>query len=345
MREVKFCKPIVPDFLKVQELLSDSMYSGHLSNFGLLYHKAVSRLSRMLWLGPEKDIVLTSSGHTALMTAYAALGVKKLVVPDYTFTSTEQAAKLQGIETIVVDVDIDTGCLTTEILSSINEDYDAVVVVCPLSTIPDLKKLHDYCKENNKKLIIDGAATFGSKTSIYSLGDAYCFSFHATKTLPVGECGAVVLNKDKCDLAKSYITFGLNAEKKVELVGINAKVSEYTCAILLSLLDTVWESIGHRLDITYLYKRELGEFVLPSNDTKTVYTSLPIYVKDVSQDIIHKLAENNIQTIKYYQPLVGLPNTLELFNSNICLPTHQEVTEDDVNRIIKIIRECIFRSK
>ena len=337
MNSISFCKPSLPNFDDVADLLANSMRSGHLSNFGPLYRRATKKLSEVLNL-VDKEPVITSSGHTALMTAYSVLGVDKVIVPDYTFVSTLCAAELQGIKTIVSDVDVNTGSFTPEILDSIDEDFDAVVVVCPLSIIPDLKALHDYCIKNNKKMIVDGAATFGSSTDIYSYGDAYCMSFHATKTLSVGEGGAVVLSKSLVDKAEEYITFGLSKNKEVLSVGINAKVSEYTCAILLSLLDGMSYDTSMRYRNVKLYKEYLEEYMLPSFAEKTVYSSLPLYIPEYSDRVIEKLRRIGVQALKYYKPLVGRDNAVKLFNMSVCLPTHHGLREQDVLNIIKTVR-------
>lgn len=338
MDPIKFCSPIIPDMSEVSDMLEDSFKSGHLSNFGVLYERAVESLKLNLNI-PYRDVVLTSSGHTSLMTALSVLGVRSVVVPDYTFVSTAISASLQGINVIISDVDLKTGSLSVNELKKISEPYDAVIVVCPLSTIPDLSIISSFCKKNNKKLIIDGAATFGSSDFIFSYGDAYCMSFHATKTLPVGECGAVLLNKGLEEKAKSYINFGFDKNKNISIEGINAKVSEYTCAVLLSLLNNSEGFIKSRIKIGEMYREVFGDLVLPSFAEKTAYASFPVYFKteDKRDKIFSALKEKEIQVLKYYIPIKKLKNSNYLYKHNICLPCHHNLTQRNIKRIIDTI--------
>jgi dTDP-4-amino-4,6-dideoxygalactose transaminase len=193
---------------------------------------AVDKLRKYFLLDDGRKVTLTSSGHTALMAAYAAVGAKNVLMPAYTFESTRAAATLQGINVILVDSEVNNPCLTVDKIKEISlSSYDTVVVVCPLSIIPDLKSISDFCRENNKKLIVDGAATFGTTNdnSIFNYGDVFCMSFHATKTLSVGECGCTMANEELSDKIKKYITFGFDDSRTPVMVGMNAKVSDSTC--------------------------------------------------------------------------------------------------------------------
>jgi dTDP-4-amino-4,6-dideoxygalactose transaminase len=164
-----------------------------------------------------------------------------------------------------VDSEVNNPCLTVDKIKEISlSSYDTVVVVCPLSIIPDLKSISDFCRENNKKLIVDGAATFGTTNdnSIFNYGDVFCMSFHATKTLSVGECGCTMANEELSDKIKKYITFGFDDSRTPVMVGMNAKVSEYTCAVLLDLLSTIDSVLMVKGANSYYYNKRLKEKVL-----------------------------------------------------------------------------------
>ena len=342
---VPFCKPVLPNFNNLEYLLKDSMRSGHLSNFGNLYHTAVNLLIRKLGLHEDVGIVLTSSGHTALMAAYAALDVKRLVVPSYTFEATRAAATLQGIGVKLADVSPETGCLDVESLSRVpNDSYDSVVVVAALSTIPDLDKLSEYCKGLGKKLIVDGAPTFGTG-GIYNYGDAYCLSFHATKTLPIGEGGAVILNSDLVESAKQYITFGFDKNKNVKMTGINGKLSEYSCAILVDLLGKIDWYVDKRIRNLEYYKKRFGYLIPQSFVDRTVYCSLPIVLNSEkkARNCLRELNSKGVQALQYYKPLdVNFEVSNSLYKRNVCLPIHHGLSCEDLNFICDTVLDAIW---
>ena len=339
---VPFCKPVLPNFNNLEYLLKDGMRSGHLSNFGNLYHTAVNLLIRKLGLHEDVGIVLTSSGHTALMAAYAALDVKRLVVPSYTFEATRAAATLQGIEVKLADVSPETGCLDVESLSKIpNDAYDSVVVVAALSTIPDLDRLSTYCKGLGKKLIVDGAPTFGTG-GIYNYGDAYCISFHATKTLSIGEGGAVILNNALVESAKQYITFGFDKNKNVKMTGINGKLSEYSCAVLVDILRRVDFYVNRRVENLEQYKKRFGHLIPKSFVNKTVYCSLPIVLNSAGKasECLKMLNSEGVQALQYYKPLdTSFEVSNSLYRRNVCLPIHHGVGCKEVDFICDIVLE------
>ena len=338
---IPLCQPTIPDMGTVRRYLVESFQSGQLSNFGPAYQKLHEQLVDYLCLNNKKDIVLTSSGHTALMTAYNVLDIKTPVMPAFTFESTRGAAKLQGIDPTLVDVDPNTGCITTEILEKIKYDYDSVVVVAALSTIPNLADISEFCKNRCKKLIIDGAATFGTE-DIYNYGDAYCISFHATKTLSIGEGGAIILNRDRIDSAKQFINFGLNENKEITRVGINGKLSEYSCAIGLTLMDVIKDNVARRLQNSDIYKDRIGDLIPKSYSIDTVYKFLPIFANTESQaNIIRStLKENGIVTLQYYRPLSwDHRNSISLYSRSISLPIHPGVSRAEIKSICELVKQ------
>lgn len=331
---IRFCGPLIPDMLAIEKYIRPSFNSGYLSNFGQAYNVFCERLHCFLKLDDDKEIVIVSSGHTALQAAYYVLGTKRPAVTDYTFRSTLCAS---FDDPVVVDCD-KQGFLD---IDGINDECDGVALVCPISRIPDIKKYEEICRKRNIPLVIDGAATFGTP-DIYNHGDCFCLSFHATKTFPIGEGGAVVCSKEVAKKIKQYINFGFDEHKNPIMHGTNAKVSEYTCAIGLAILDEIEKDNGpldKRLRNSRIYNKRLSEFVLPTFSSKTIYQTFPIYVnnKDMAKKIRDKLRENDIEFLQYYKPLTYLSNARTLYENNICLPCHQDISEEQINQICDII--------
>ena len=340
LESVKFCGVVKPNFSDVNSYLTTSFNRGKLSNFGWCYEAFQSRLQYRWFNSWCRSSVIVSSAHTALMAAYSVLEIKRPIMPAYTFRSTYVAATIQGIEPLLVDVDRDTGCLTPEIIKSIDPaTYDSVVVVCSLSVIPELQAINELCKELDKKLIIDAAPCFGTE-GIYSYGDAVCVSFHATKSFPLGEGGVVIAHPNICKRVKEYVNFGFDNIKHITGSGINAKVSEYTCAIGLSLLDIIEEPINRRLLNAELYKTRLGNLTPKSSINNTVYQSFPVFMKTEEQAnlLVDQLDKNNIESVKYYKPIVDMPNTTSLYKRNVCLPIHHQLSKNTLDTIIDIVR-------
>lgn len=338
---IRFCSPVLPDMDRVAYYLKESFEQKHLSNFGPANKLLCQKLTEFLELDSDREIILTSSGHTALMAAYAALGIRTLIAPGYTFKSTENAATLQGMAVLHTDVNADTGCLD-HLPTNGKVGGDGVVAVCALSTIPNFDSLTKQCKALGSRLIVDGAATFGTK-GVYNTGDAYCLSFHATKTFPIGECGAVIAKKDTMERVKQYINFGFNKDRVPVFWGMNAKISEYTAAIGLALLEKMPVAIEQRNRNRDIYIKELGDLV-PISYYPAVYQTLPIFFKDDymrARACRGQLKAAGVEILQYYRPLVShLPRTDMLYQTNVCLPIHQDLSEEDIRSICKIVKSC-----
>lgn len=328
---ISFCEPIRADFNNVSQLLNKSYKDGWLSNFGPAHQKFKKKLAKYLQLPDHKTIILTSSGHTALMTAYHILDVKSLAVPAFTFASTLTAASLQGIRTNIYDVNKQA----TLDITNIQSNDDTLALVCPLSIRPNINQYIGYCKSNNKKLIIDGAATFGT-LDLCHYGDAFCLSFHATKTLSIGEGGALICDKTLEDKALEYINFGLNKNKQLNSIGINAKMSEYTAAIGLDILSRIKPYIANKEFLAEYYYHYLREFTIPV-DFSTVYQSFPIFHPN-AEKIRNNLMIYDIDVKQYYPSLDPACSTAsDLYATNICLPLHHKMSLNDVQKICNII--------
>jgi len=292
-----------------------------------------------LKIDKERRVVLTSSGHTALMTAYSILGSKRIVMPAYTFEATRLAATSQGIEVLIQDVDPHTGALSLEGLDP--DQFDTMCVVCPMGAIPNLDSYQKYCTDNGKKLVIDGAATFGTP-DISNKGDIFVHSMHATKTLCVGEGGFLICHEDLHKDAKIYLDFGLDKDKKPTGRGINGKISEYHCAVGLSLLSQIDNHIRIRRENASQYRDNLAEsstsFLHSMAGTDTCYSTLACYVS-YPKETRRRLHDAGYETLAYYRPLESDYTVSQaLYDSSICLPVHFGISSEDIDIISNIIR-------
>lgn len=330
---IRLIRPIVPDMVRVASHLADSFASGQLSNFGPAHRRLSDRLGAS---------VLVSSGHTALMAAVDAVGSRLWAIPAFTFESTRLAVVSQGCEPVYVDVDPETGCMTPETLAKAGE-YDAVMVVCPLSTMPNIASFEEVGRR--APVVVDAAATYGSPTVLAGIR-AWCVSFHATKTFPIGEGGGVFgLSEEDRRKVESFVQFGFDANKNPSGRGLNAKLSDYAAAIGLALLDAGLDvEIEARLRNAAVYRSRLGSLVPVSfSGARTVYSTLPIFASSaVEADRIRvALRDGGIGHGQYYRPLVPLPNAVSCYERNICLPVHGGMSVDEIVAVSDVVKSAL----
>lgn len=325
-------RPILPDMRLVEEHLRESFRTRRLSNFGPAARRLSAAFEEQFLPG---RVVLTSSGHAALM---AAIGIypsaRRWAVPAFTFESTRLAVVEQGREAVYVDVD-ESGIISLESLRRV--EWDGVVVVCPLSTVPDVAPVLDLAA--GRPVVLDGAAAFGSALP---RGCAVCVSFHATKVLPIGEGGAVCgLDEAGARAVERYVNFGLVGDDPSGS-GLNAKLSEYAAAVGLALLDSgaFAREVVLRKENARAYRRHLGDRT-PRGvlGDETVRAVLPAFLSDADAAfrVRRALLRIGVESRSYYRPLAPLPGALDLYVRNVCLPVYGEVTSRLVDAICDVV--------
>ncbi len=149
----------------------------------------------------SKKALLTNSCTAALEMAAILANIQpfdEVIMPSYTFVSTANAFVLRGAVPVFVDIRSDTLNIDEKkIESAITNRTKAIVpvhyagVACEMDSIMDIAYRH-------KLIVIEDAAQ--GIMSLYkgkhlgSIGHFGCYSFHETKNIMAGECGALLVN-------------------------------------------------------------------------------------------------------------------------------------------------------
>lgn len=199
--------------------------------------------------------------------------------------------------------------------------------------------------------------------SILNWGDMSTLSFHATKVYNTIEGGAMIMHdaemKKRIDFLKN---FGFADEVTVVGPGINSKVDEMRAAYGLLNLKQVDAAIESRKKVSDIYREALRgvsglTFYEDMPGVKHNYSYFPIFVDAekygmTRDDLYFKMKEANVLGRRYFYPLISefstyrgmesarkenLPNAHKMADTVICLPMHHELSEGDIERILKLI--------
>ena len=139
----------------------------------------------------------------------------------------------------------------------------------------------------------------------------------------------------------------------------NAKLNEVQSAFGLLTLNYIDKAIEKRKEVSDFYKTNLSNvpgITLPNipKDLTWNYSYYPIIIdKDrygkTRDEIYLKLKENKILSRRYFYPLITdfniynqyktkTPTAEKISENVICLPIHHLLSNDDLNRIINIIK-------
>jgi dTDP-4-amino-4,6-dideoxygalactose transaminase len=218
------------------------------------------------------------------------------------------------------------------------------------------------------KVIYDAAHAFGVKlnsNSVLNFGDLSVMSFHATKVFNTIEGGAIVCHDEKMKMHIDYLkNFGFADELTVVAPGINAKMNEVQAAFGLLQLKYVDENIAKRKAVTDIYRQLLTgvpgiQFHEDMEGVRHCYPYFPILIDAekygrTRDEVYENLKSHNIYGRRYFYPLISqfptyrglpsakpenLPVATKLAEQVICLPLYPYLSEDDIERIITIIKD------
>ena len=201
--------------------------------------------------------------------------------------------------------------------------------------------------------------------SILNWGDMSTLSFHATKVYNTIEGGAMIMHdpetKKRIDFLKN---FGFAGETTVVGPGINSKVDEMRAAYGLLNLRQVDAAIAARQQVAIKYREALRDiegitFFDDMPGVKHNYSYFPIFIDEkafgMSRDALYaKMKEANVLGRRYFYPLISefstyrglesanpanLPNAHKMADSVLCLPMHHELSDNDIQRTIELIKK------
>ena len=213
------------------------------------------------------------------------------------------------------------------------------------------------------------------------IADFTSFSFHAVKNLTTAEGGALVWRDiqgvDNEELYKQFMLLSLHGQSKDALAKTQLGAWEYDIAApyFKCNMTDIMASLGiaqlRRYPKLLMRRREIIEKYNEGLKSEEV-TVLQHYGEDYSSsghlylvrligktreecnEIIIKMAERGVAANVHYKPLPMLtayknlgfsiedyPNAYELFSNEITLPLHTKLTDEEVDYVIQVFKECM----
>jgi dTDP-4-amino-4,6-dideoxyglucose len=293
----------------------------------------------------------------------------EVILPAMTFVATAHAARWLGLRPVFCDVDPVTGLIDPACVeASITRETSAILGVHLWGQPCDVRQLEKLAANYGLRLFFDSAHALGCTTGgtpLGGFGDAEAFSFHATKVVNSFEGGAIVTNDD--ELAKrmrSMRNFGFGDDGGVELVGLNAKMSEASAAMGLTSLETFGNSVVHNRANYLAYRDRLsgipGLTLINYADRDTnnhhyLVIRLDEQVSGLHRDLLLSvLRAENIVAQPYFSPGIHqmppyrgqtrhLPGTEALCGQVLALPTGPTIGHRDIEVICDLVRFAVTR--
>ncbi len=310
----------------------------------------------------------TSGLHIAMMAAGVGAGDEVITSP-MTFLASANCARFCSADVKFADIEPDTANINPEeIKKHITPKTNAVVPVHFAGQSCDMQRIYKIAKEHNMYVIEDAAHAIGSdykdtKVGCCKYSDMTVFSFHPVKTITTAEGGAVTTNDE--ELYKKLCAFRAHGmHKDSEMVndwryemrelGYNYRMTDVQAALGISQLKRLDAFKQRRREIVDFYNKNLGlPHLIEKDFSNACFHLYPILIDDRkkfyfdSREVGLNLQVHYIpvHTQPYYQERGykwgDYPVAENYYNHTISLPLYPDLTDDDLEEIVKRIKSII----
>ncbi|MBN1478609.1 DegT/DnrJ/EryC1/StrS family aminotransferase [Candidatus Sumerlaeota bacterium] len=313
--------------------------------------------------------IATSSGTTALHMALIGAGIgagDEVITPSHTFIATAEAICHCGATPVFIDVDPETMCLDPEqIEPAITPRTKAIVPVHIWGQLADMGAICEVAQRHGLRVIEDAAQAHGAELNgrrAGTLGDFGCFSFFPGKNLGACGDGGMVTTDDEgqAHRLRLLVNHGRHTKYEHEMIGYNYRLDALQGAILSVKLRHLEEWTQARRRLARRYSERLADvdgISAPVERRGHVYHLYVIQCDD-RDALARALSEEGIASGIHYPiplhlqpcfshlPSAGrgrFPVTERVVDRILSLPIYPEMTDEQQDRVVRVIREHLAR--
>lgn len=362
---LRFIRPTLPSLDNVMTRYVAAYGRGAITNGDIVSNLEAEVADRL----GVPHCVAVSSCTSGLMLVLRALDLKgEVILPSFTFFASAHAIAWNGLTPVLADCDPDRWTIDPDdVERRITPQTSAVVAVHMYGNPCEVDRLQEICNHHGLKLIFDAAHAFGSRCGakkVGQFGDAEVFSLSPTKLLVAGEGGLVTTSDGtlarRLRAARNYGDLGAYDP---EVLGLNARMTEFNAALALAGLDLVPAKVRRHNAIAAEYTRALVsipglsfQFVAP--ESTSTYKDYSVLVEPdrfgcTRDELAAALRRENIDTKRYFYPPVHqqtlyaryakvedpLWETERVANQVLSLPIYASLPDETVTAICTAIAD------
>lgn len=322
-----------------------------------------------------KQAAALSSGTAAIHLGLKAAGVKagdRVFCQSLTFSATANPIIYLGAQPVFIDSDEETWNMSPVALRKAFEKYPDTKYVCVVhlyGLAADMDAIKSICDEYGAVIIEDAAESLGTTykgkmTGIF--GDYGIYSFNGNKIITTSGGGMLVCNLDdetaeeKIKKVRFWSTQSRDPARHYQHseIGYNYRMSNIVAGIGRGQLKVIDERIAQKRAIFAKYKEALSDIgditFMPMNDfcESNCWLSCATISGDRvrPEDIMDALGAENIESRPIWKPMHLQPFFEKydyidnggvgerLFKNGVCLPSDTNMTEEEQEKIIAIIK-------
>jgi dTDP-4-amino-4,6-dideoxygalactose transaminase len=315
-----------------------------------------------------KHAAALSSGTAAIHLALKAVGVDAgdiVFCPSLTFSATANPIIYQNATPVFIDSDENTWNMCPKALEEAFQKYPhvkAVMVVHLYGLCADMDAIMDICKKHQVPVIEDAAESLGAYYKgkhTGTFGDFGVFSFNGNKIITTSSGGMLVSeNGERIEKTRFWATQSRDPARHYQHseLGFNYRMSNVVAGIGRGQLKVLEQRVERKKFIFEFYKKELMELegveFMPVNDWNEPnfwLSCITLSGKVRPLDVMLRLEKENIESRPLWKPMhmqpffekfdfVGEGISERLFENGVCLPSDTKMTDEDLERVVKIVR-------
>lgn len=325
----------------------------------------------------DKRVVALSAGTAALHLGLILLGVgegDEVICQSFTFSASANPIAYQGATPVFVDSEGDTWNMDPELLEMAIKDRLEKTGRLPKAIIPvhlygmpgRMDEIMEVANRYGIPVLEDSAEALGSEykgRKCGTFGEFAALSFNGNKMITTSGGGALVCPCE--ERAKRALFYATQAREQAphyqhEKIGYNYRMSNICAGIGRGQMFVLDEHVARRREIHDLYVKLLngvkgvkvmcqpegGDF--NSNYWLTCITVEPEEAGFTREDVRLALDADNIESRPLWKPMhlqpvfknapfYGNGTSERLFEIGLCLPSGPTLTDEDVERVVKVI--------
>ena len=330
------------------------------------------------YLGEDVHVAVLSAGTAAIHLALVLLGIGKgdeVICQSMTFSASANPILYQGATPVFVDSENETWNICPITLERSIQDRIAkgrkpkAIIAVHLYGMPyKSKELMDVARKYDIPVIEDAAEALGSTyegIKCGTLGDLPILSFNGNKIITTSGGGALVTKNIKHkEKAVFYATQARDDAPHYEHshIGYNYRMSNIVAGIGRGQMLVLDDRVKARRKNYAFYVKELGslpgfKFVSEPDGYFSNRWLSTVLIDDekaglTSTQLREALEKENIETRPLWKPMHLQPifknyayygSTIAegLFNTGLCLPSGSNLTDKDLHRVAKAIKEIV----
>ena len=326
-----------------------------------------------------KQVVALSAGTAALHLGLILLGVgegDEVICQSFTFSASANPIAYLGATPVFVDSEVDTWNMDPVLLEEAIKDRVEKIGRLPKAIIPvhlygmpgKLDAILEVANRYKIPVLEDSAEALGSEykgRKCGTFGEYAALSFNGNKIITTSGGGALVCPNE--ERAKRALFYATQAREQAphyqhEKIGYNYRMSNICAGIGRGQMFVLDEHIARRRAIHDLYVKLLagvkgvkvmcqpegGDF--NSNYWLTCITVDPEEAGFTRENVRLALDEDNIESRPLWKPMhlqpvfkdapfYGNGTSERLFEIGLCLPSGPTLTDEDVERVTKVVKQ------